>query len=348
LKPITIKNKVIGIGQPCFVIAEAGVNHNGSLQLAKRLVDVAVDAHADAVKFQTFHAEGVVTGSTGIADYARNNIGKNMKQIDMLRTYELTYKDFQTLKEYCDEKRIIFLSSPHSFDAIDFLQDLVPAYKFGSGDLTNIPALQHAAVKNKPLLLGTGMATLTEVKQAVHAITAMGNPQLVLLHCTTSYPCSYEEVNLRAMMTMQQELDTLVGYSDHTLGILVPPLAVSLGATVIEKHFTLDKTMQGPDHTASLEPKELAEMIKQIRDVETILGSAEKKPTNSEKKNRENVRKSLVAAKNIQKGERICKEMLVIKRPGTGVSPSDFDAIIGKKTKRDISVDEVLQWDMVE
>jgi N-acetylneuraminate synthase len=339
---------MVGIGHPCFIIAEAGVNHNGELELAQKLVDVAVSAHADAVKFQTFHAEGVVTSRTGIADYARDNIGKNMKQIDMLRTYELTYDDFRALKDYCDKKNIIFLSSPHSFDAIDFLQDLVPAYKFGSGDLTNIPALQYAASKKKPLLLGTGMATLAEAQRAKYAITSMGNSQIVLLHCTTSYPCSFEDVNLRAMATMQQELDCLVGYSDHTSGIIVPPLAVALGAAVLEKHFTLDKTLQGPDHKASLEPTELAEMIRQIRDVEKILGSAEKKPTDSEKKAMENVRKSIVAAENIRKGERIGKEMLFIKRPGTGISPSDFDKIIGKRTKRDISVDEVLQWDMVE
>jgi N-acetylneuraminate synthase len=339
---------MIGIGHPCFIIAEAGVNHNGELKLAKKLVDVAVAAHADAVKFQTFIAEGVVTSGTEIADYARDNIGKNMKQIDMLKKYELTYNDFTVLKEYCNKKNIIFLSSPHSFDAIDFLEHLVPAYKFGSGDLTNTPTLQYAANKNKPLLLGTGMATLEEVKQAIHAIISMGNTQIIILHCTTGYPCSYEDVNLRAMTTMQKELDCLVGYSDHTLGILVPPLAVALGATVLEKHFTLDATLPGPDHKASLEPEELAEMVRRIRDVEKILGSSEKKPTDSEKTIRENVRKSIVAGKNIRKGELIQKEMLMIKRPGIGISPADIEKIIGKKTKRDISIDEILRWDMVE
>lgn len=348
MKSIQIKDKKIGIGHPCFIIAEAGVNHNGELKLAKKLVDVAVTAHADAVKFQTFIAEGVVTSGTEIADYARNNIGKNMKQIDMLKKYELTYDDFTVLKEYCDKKNIIFLSSPHSFDAIDFLDHLVPAYKFGSGDITNTPTLQYAAKKNKPLLLGTGMATLEEVKQAIHAITSTGNTQSIILHCTTSYPCSYEDVNLRAMTTMQKELDCLVGYSDHTLGILVPPLAVALGAVVLEKHFTLDATLSGPDHKASLEPEELAEMVRRIRDVEKILGSSEKKPTDSEKTIRENVRKSIVAGKNIRKGELIQKEMLMIKRPGIGISPADIEKIIGKKTKRDISIDEILRWDLVE
>lgn len=348
MKPIQIKDKIIGTGFPCFIIAEAGVNHNGELDLAKNLVDVAVAARADAVKFQTFIAEGVVTSSSEIADYARHNIGKNMKQIDMLKKCEMNYEDFKFLKEYCDKKNIIFLSSPHSFDAIDFLQDLVPAYKFGSGDLTNIPALQHAAKKNKPLLLGTGMATLEEVKHVIHTIRSIGNNQIVALHCTTNYPCSYEDVNLRAMMTIQRELDCLVGYSDHTLGLFVPAIAVALGAAIIEKHFTLDKKLSGPDHKASLEPEELIEMIKQIRDVEKILGSSEKKPTDSEKKIIKSVRKSIVAGKNIRKDEIIKKEMLMIKRPGIGISPADLEKIIGKKTKKNITIDEIIRWDMVE
>ncbi len=343
-----IKNKTIGSGHPCFIIAEAGINHNGKLDLAKKLVDVAVAANADAVKFQTFIAEGVVTRNAEIADYARNNIGKNIKQIDMLKGSQLSFDDFRGLKKYCDEKNIIFLSSPHSFDAIDFLEDLVPAYKFGSGDLTNIPALHYAAKKNKPLILGTGMATLEEVKRALHAVNASGNTQIIVLHCTTNYPCSYKDVNLRAMITMQQELDCLVGYSDHTLGLSVPSVAVALGAVILEKHFTLDKKLSGPDHKASLDPKELAEMVDCIRNVETILGSSEKRPTVSEEKIMKNVRKSIVAAKNMKKGEVIQKDMLIIKRPGTGISPGDIEKIIGKKTTRDISIDEVFYWDMVE
>jgi N,N'-diacetyllegionaminate synthase len=348
VRPIVIKNKTIGTGYPCFIIAEAGVNHNGKLSMAKKLVDAAVAANADAVKFQTFIAEGLVTHNAKIADYARSNIGKDIKQIDMLKESQLSYDDFIVLKQYCDKKNIIFLSSPHSFDAIDFLQDLVPAYKFGSGDLTNIPALQYAAKKNKPLILGTGMATLEEVQQAIHAIRTSGNTQIIVLHCTTNYPCSYHDVNLRAMIMMQQELDCLVGYSDHTLGFLVPPVAVALGAVILEKHFTLDKKLLGPDHKASLDPKELAEMVVRIRDIETILGSSEKKPTASEEKIMKNVRKSIVAMKNIKKGEVIQKNMLIIKRPGTGIPPRDIEKIIGKKTTRDISIDEVLHWDMVE
>lgn len=348
MKSITIKNRIIGVGHPCFVIAEAGVNHNGELDLAKKLVDASVAARADAVKFQTFIPQGVVIQNTGIAEYARNNIGKNLKQIDMLQKYALSYDQFTDLKEYCDRKNIIFLSSPHSFDAIDFLDPLVPAYKFGSGDLTNIPALQHAAKKNKPMILGTGIATLEEVKHAYHAVSSMGNTQIILLHCTTNYPCSYEEVNLRAMNTMQHELDCLVGYSDHTQGYLVSAVALALGASVIEKHITLDRNLPGPDHKASLEPHELTDMIRQIRNVEKILGSSEKRPTESEKAIRDTVRKSIIAARNIKKGEVITRGLLEIKRPGIGISPAEIEKIIGKKTKKDITADEILHWDMVE
>lgn len=348
MKSITIKKRKIGFGHPCFVIAEAGVNHNGELDLAKKLVDASITAHADAVKFQTFTPEGVALMNTGIAEYARNNIGKNMKQIEMLKKYALSYDHFIDLKEYCDRKDIIFLSSPHSFDAIDFLDPLVPAYKFGSGDLTNIPALQHAAKKNKPMILGTGMATLEEVKQAYRAVSSMENTQIILLHCTTNYPCSYDEVNLRAMNTMQHELDCLVGYSDHTQGYLVSAVALALGASVIEKHITLDKNLPGPDHKASLEPHELTDMISQIRNVENILGSSEKRPTESEKAIRDTVRKSIITARNIKKGEVIKRDMLSIKRPGIGISPVEIERIIGKKTKKDITADEILHWYMVE
>jgi N,N'-diacetyllegionaminate synthase len=348
LKPITIKNRIVGIGHPCFVIAEAGVNHNGEFDLAKKLVDASVAAHADAVKFQTYIPEGVVVENADIAEYAKNNLGKNVKQIDMLKKCALSYNEFTALKAYCDSKDIIFLSSPHSFDAIDFLDDLIPAYKFGSGDLTNIPALQYAAKKKKPMILGTGMATLEEVRHAYRAVTSMGNTQIILLHCTTNYPCSFENVNLRAMNTMQQELNCLVGYSDHTLGYLIPTIAVALGASVIEKHITLDKNLPGPDHKASLEPRELTEMIRQIRTVEMILGSSEKKPAESETAIRDIVRKSVITARNIRKGEIITRDMLVIKRPGIGISPAEIEKIIGKKTRKDISADEILRWDMVE
>jgi N,N'-diacetyllegionaminate synthase len=334
--------------QPCFIIAEAGVNHNGQLNRAKKLVDAAVAAKVDAVKFQTFKSEGVVTNDVTIAAYAKKNIGKNLKQIEMIKRYELSYDEFKKLKKYCDQKKILFLSTPHSFDAIDFLEDLVPVYKFGSGDLTNIPALLYAARKHKPIILGTGMATLQEVRTAIKSIHTTGNHDIVALHCTTNYPCDVAEVNLRAMLTMQNTLNCLVGYSDHTIGITVPLMAATLGAVIIEKHFTLDKTLSGPDHKASLEPQELTEMVTAIRNVETILGSYAKKPTSSEKKIMKLVRKSIVANQDIKKGAVLRKNMLAIKRPGVGLSPTQLEQILGKKTKKPLIKDELIRLNMVE
>jgi sialic acid synthase SpsE len=258
----------------------------------------------------------------------------------MIKRYELTYDEFKQLKKYCDQKKILFLSTPHSFDAIDFLEDLVPAYKFGSGDLTNTPALQYAAQKHKPIILGTGMATLSEVRAAIRTIHATGNHHIIALHCTTNYPCPLAEVNLRAMLTMQNTLDCLVGYSDHTLGMTVPITAATLGAVVIEKHFTFDKTLSGPDHKASLEPKELKQMV--------TAGSYAKKPTPSEKEIMKLVRKSIVANQNIKKGAIISKNMLAIKRPGIGLSPTQIEQILGKKTKKSITKDELIRLNMVE
>jgi N-acetylneuraminate synthase/N,N'-diacetyllegionaminate synthase len=347
-KTLQLLTKRIGEEQPCFIIAEAGVNHNGKLSIAKKLVDVAVSAGADAVKFQTAKAEDVVIGSVQIADYAKKNIGKNITQLAMIKKFELPYEDFIILKDYCTKKGIIFLSTPHSIDAIDFLDDLVPAFKIGSGDITNIPALKHAAKKGKPILLGTGMSTLQEVKDAISAIKTQNNNQIIALHCTTNYPCPLEEVNLRAMIKMQKQLDCLVGYSDHTLGILVPIMAVSLGAVVIEKHFTLNRNSYGPDHKASLTPDELKTMIREIRSVETALGSSDKKPTSSEKKIMQLVRKSIVAKKDIKKGATLTKDILSIKRPGNGLPPNQFEKIIGKKTKKAMKKDEIFQVDMVK
>ncbi len=345
---IKIADKRIGMKHSCFIIAEAGVNHNGKIDLAKKLVDAAVKAGADAVKFQTFKAEGIVTKNVDIAPYAKKNLGKNLKQYDMIKKLELTYDEFKKLKKYCDKKNIIFLSTPHSLDAIDFLEDLISAYKFGSGDLTNIPALEYAARKNKPMILGTGMATLAEIRTSVHAIRKTGNKKIILLHCTTNYPCPLEEVNLRAMLTMQNTLNCLVGYSDHTLGINVPIMASTLGAVVIEKHLTLNKNLSGPDHKASLEPDEFKTMVTAIHNVETILGSYAKKPTVSEKNIMELVRKSIVAKKDIKKGVIVHGDLIDFKRPGNGLSPSCVKHIIGKKTKQSIKKDEKIQLNMVE
>lgn len=348
MKIIKIGDKVIGKGKPCFIIAEAGVNHNGDLKIAKKLVDVAIGAGADAVKFQTFKSENFVTKEAGLASYQEKNIGKKESQQEMLKKLELSYENFEILKNYCDKKGIIFLSTPHSYDAVDFLDNLVPAFKFGSGELTNIPGLRYAAKKGKPMILGTGMSILEEVKRAVNEIKNTGNKQIIILHCTTNYPTPISEVNLNVLKTMKKELDCIIGYSDHTLGILTSIVAVSMGAKVIEKHFTLDKKLPGPDHKASLDPSELKDLVDEIRKVEQIFGSNEKKPTESEKEIMNLVRKSLVAHVKIPKDSIIKEDMIVIKRPGIGIQPYDIKKVIGKKAKRDINKDEIFQPNMIE
>ena len=346
--------KVIGENEPCFIIAEAGVNHNGSLETAKRLVDVAKWAGADAVKFQTFKSEDLVTRQAPQADYQEMNSGKTQSQFDMLKALGLTGTDFKEIKNYCDEKEIIFLSTPHTEEAVDFLYDLVLAYKIGSGDLTNLPFLKKIAQKQKPIILGTGMGTLDEVKEAVETIKSQGNNQIIPLHCTTNYPCPPEEVNLRAMQTMQKELDCLIGYSDHTQSFEVPQMARNLGAVVIEKHFTLSRDMEGPDHKASFEPPELKRMIELIRRdtqiplSELILGSYEKKPTSNELKVIPIVRKSLVAEKYIPKDKIIEREDLIIKRPGTGILPKKINEVVGKRAKQDIGKDSLIKLEDLE
>jgi N,N'-diacetyllegionaminate synthase len=347
MRRIQIGKKTIGDSSPCFIIAEAGVNHNGQLKLAKKLVDAAVHAGADAVKFQIFKPEAVVTTHADLAEYAKKNIGTNISQLDLLKQVSLSYNDFKVLKEYCDKKHILFLATPHSFDAIDFLDDLVPVFKFGSGDLTNTPALQHAAKKHKPMILGTGMATMKEVKEAIRSIASIGNEHIIALHCTTNYPCPFEEVNLRAMQTMKKELPCLVGYSDHTLGVTVPVMSVALGAVVLEKHLTLDKNLPGPDHKASLESYEFKQMVTEIRNAEKAMGRPTKEPTASERKIINKVRKSIVANQDIKKGVRITEPLIAFKRPGTGIPPVQFKKIMGKKATRDIKKDELIKKDMV-
>jgi len=360
---IKIKNKLISKGSPCFIIAEAGVNHNGDINLAKKLIDKAKETGADAVKFQTFKAENLVAKKARMADYQEKNIGKKKTQFEMLKNLELDYKDFIELKKYCDKKKIIFLSTPHSEDAIDFLEPLVQAYKIGSGDLTNLFFLEKIAKKKKPIILSTGMANLEEVREAVETILPI-NKELILLHCTTNYPTSLNEVNLKAIQTMKKEFNLFVGYSDHTTGINVSLVAVAFGACLIEKHFTLDKNFPGPDQKASLEPKELKEMIEGIRDIEKrrnkgenpekiieelclpgVMGDGIKKPNQSELEVAKVIRKSIVAAKDIKKGTKMRKDMLVIKRPGTGIGPKFINKVIGKESKKDIKKDELIQFE---
>jgi N-acetylneuraminate synthase len=348
MKTIKIADRLVGKKQPTFIIAEAGVNHNGKLSLAKKLVDIAVLAGVDAVKFQTFKSEEVTTKNAKIPKYQEKNLGKSETQLEMIKKFELPYEKFIEIKKYCDNQGLIFLSTPHSDDAIDFLDPLIPAYKIGSGDLTNLPFLEKTAKKNKPIILGTGMSTLKEVKIAINTIKIRGNNQIIALHCTTNYPCPLDEVNLNAMITMQEKLDCLIGYSDHTLGIMIPIMATTLGAVVIEKHFTLDRNLPGPDHKISLEPNDLKKMVIEIRNVQNALGTNEKKPTKSEKEIMKLVRKSIVAHENIKKGFIIKKRMLTFKRPGTGIPPSKINQIIGKKASRQILKDEIFQLNMVE
>jgi N-acetylneuraminate synthase len=349
---IKIENKIVGDGHQCFIIAEAGVNHNGSLELAKKLVDVAVEAGADAVKFQTFKSEHLVTSYAKLAEYQRKNLGKEQSQLEMLKKLELNINEFKILKEYCDGREIIFLSTPHTYDAVLLLNDLVPAFKIGSGDLNNLPLLEHVAKIGKPILIGTGMSTLSEVKESLDIIKKKANNQVIMLHCTTSYPCPIEDVNLSAMVTMKKELGCLVGYSDHTLGIEVSAMAVYLGAVAIEKHFTLDNNMVGPDHKASLEPSELKQMVALIRNnsakpSKEVMGDNEKKPTQKEIEIRKIARKSVVAAREIRKGKIICDADLIIKRPGTGLEPKMASLFIGRIAKMDIKKDALMELVMV-
>ena len=344
---IEFDGREIGKDQPVFIIAEAGVNHNGDIELAKQLIDKALEAGADAVKFQTFKAEDLVTKETEMADYQKKNIKQEKSQYEMIKEVELDYEDFDDLKNYCDEKGIMFLSTPHTLEAADILESLVPIYKIGSGDLTNLPFLENIAKKGKPMILSTGMGTLGEVEEAVDCIRKAGNDELILLHCVTDYPVSIEVVNLRAMLTLRETFKTIVGYSDHTVGITAPIAAVSMGADVIEKHFTLDKGMKGPDHKASLEPEEFKEMVDRIRELEKGLGDGIKKPTENEEKIKQVARKSIVANENILKGSTLKEDDLYIKRPGTGIKPKHLEKLIGKKANRDIRKDELITWDMI-
>mgnify|MGYP001399104082 CR=1 FL=1 len=328
-----------------FIIAEAGVNHNGNIDLAYQLIEIAKKTGADCVKFQTFKAEHAVSTVAKMADYQKRNIGKEESQFEMIKKLELKFSDFGKLKEYCDRLGIIFLSTPFDFESVDFLENLVPYYKIPSGEITNIPYLKHVARKNKPLIMSTGMANLGEVETAIDTVKKESpDIEIHLLHCTTNYPTPFEEVNLKAMITLKDAFKLPVGYSDHTLGIEIPISAVALGARIIEKHFTLDRNLPGPDHKASVEPEELKEMVKCIRNVECALGDGIKKPNESERRIMGVARKSIVAKRLISQGEAISHENVTVKRPGNGLPPSTLELLIGKKVRRTIEKDELLGW----
>ena len=332
-----MKEKVI-------IIAEAGVNHNGDINLAKKLVDVAAEAGVDYVKFQTFKAENLVSKSAEKADYQFENTGNQDTQYEMLKALELSDIDHYTLIEYCKTKNVNFLSTAFDFESIEFLRDKLDFYKIPSGEITNYPYLVNVAKLKLPIILSTGMAAMKEVKEAYDVLIKFGvnKSNITILHCNTEYPTPMEDVNLKAMQTIGQVFGVQIGYSDHTLGIEVPIAAVALGATVIEKHFTLDRELPGPDHKASLEPNELKAMVKGIRNIELALGNGVKEPSSSERKNIKVVRKSIIATRVIYKGEMFSEENLTTKRPGTGMNPMNWKVIMVTQAEKEYKKGEIL------
>lgn len=327
-----------------LIIAEAGVNHNGSLQIAKEMVNCAVEAGVDVIKFQTFISSNLASRKALKAEYQKNTTGNDESQLAMLRKLELCYEEFEELSTYCNEKRIEFLSTAFDFESIEFLRTLgMKRWKIPSGEITNLPYLIKVGNTSQPVILSTGMASLAEVKCAVEILKKNGCKSLTLLHCTTEYPTPYGDVNLLAMHTLSTEFDLPVGYSDHTAGIEISTAAVAMGAVVIEKHFTLDRNMEGPDHKASLEPHELKAMVDAIRNVETALGNGIKVPAASEMKNIPIARKSIIAKRPISKGEIFTEENLTVKRPGSGVSPMRWFEVVGTASKRDYEEDDLIE-----
>lgn len=328
-----------------FVIAEAGVNHNGSIELAKQLIDVASEAGADAVKFQTFKAENLVSKHATKAAYQRETTDNEESQFDMIKRLELDVDRHKELMDYCNQKKIMFLSTPFDHDSIELLEKMgLEVFKIPSGEITNLPYLRHIGRLDKKVILSTGMADIGEIEDALDVLIEAGTKKknITVLHANTMYPTPMEDVNLKAMQTIACTFGVEIGYSDHTLGIEVPIAAVAMGAQVIEKHFTLDKTMEGPDHRASLEPDELKAMVKAIRNIEKALGSGIKKTSLSEKPNMEVARKSIVAAREIKKGEVLSEDNLAVKRPGNGLSPMRWDEIVGTNASRDYRQDELI------
>ena len=329
-----------------LVIAEAGVNHNGDLNLARKLIDAAADSGADLVKFQTFKADRLATESAKKAGYQIKTTNNSESQLKMLKQLELSLQDHESLIEYCKERGIEFFSTGFDQESLNMLMDLGQGLiKVPSGEITNLPFLRHVASFNKPVILSTGMANLDEVADSLSILEENGLPrkEICVLHCNTEYPTPIQDVNLRAMLTIQKNFKVDVGYSDHTLGIEIPIAAVSLGAKVIEKHLTIDRDLDGPDHRASLEPSEFKEMVQSIRNIESAMGDGIKKASNSEIKNLPIVRKSIVASRSIKCGEIFNPKNLTVKRPGTGVSPMLWDEVIGQPAKKDFKTDQLIE-----
>jgi N,N'-diacetyllegionaminate synthase len=345
LKKIKIGKYTVGEGQPVFIIAEAGVNHNGKLALDKKLVDAAKSAGADAVKFQTFDAKELVTSSAGMAAYQKRNTGKSEEQLKMLERLELSADDFKVLADYCKKKGIIFLSTPHSgFGSVDILRMLnVDAYKFGSADINNFPVLEYAARLKKPIIISSGMASEADMGAAVAAIRKAGNNDIVIFQCTTDYPSKPADANLRVIPEFAKKFNVVAGYSDHTTGTQASIVAVALGAHVLEKHLTLSNEMEGPDHKASENPANFKIYVKAVRDAEAMLGSGKKVISESAKQYIPLVFKSLVVRGVVKKGELFTKANLTIKRPGTGLAPKFYVQVLGTKATRDLVHDELIK-----
>jgi N,N'-diacetyllegionaminate synthase len=343
---VVVGERRIGPGAPVFIAAEAGVNHNGDPALARRLVDAAAECGADAVKFQTFRVDALVSRSAPKAGYQVETTGAGESQRDMLAGLELSLEVLAELKDRATKHGLIFFSAPFDEESADVLDALAVAlFKVPSGEITNLPLLRHVAAKGRPIILSTGMADLEEVGQAVAAIRAAGDPPLAVLHCLSAYPAPVGEVNLRAMDSLASRFRCPVGFSDHTLGIEIAVAAAARGAAIIEKHLTLDKTLPGPDHRASLDPAEFGAMVRAIRAVESALGDGVKRPMPSEADTRRVARKSLVAARALKAGERIAAGDLASKRPGTGISPAELPRVLGLPLARDIAADEVIPWE---
>ena len=327
-----------------LIIAEAGVNHNGRLDLALKMVDEAKRAGADIVKFQTAIPERVISRYADKAEYQKETTGNEESQLEMCRRIHLKLSDYDIIKEYCEEVGIEFLSTPFDLESIDYLEKLgMKLWKIPSGEITNLPYLIKIAKTGKPVIMSTGMAELKEVEEAVNVLKEGGAGEITLLHCTTEYPAPFDSINLKAMNTLREKFGTKVGYSDHTTGIEVVVAAVSLGATVIEKHFTLNRNLEGPDHKASLEPEELEVMVNKIRIIEKALGDGVKRAAEAEKKNIAIARKSIVAAKDIKKGEILSENNITTKRPGNGISPMQWFEVLGTEAIRDFGEDELIE-----
>lgn len=349
IKKVKIGNRLIGGNEPCFIIAEIGSNHDCKLKQAKKLIDIAKDAGADAVKFQIFTAEKIYSSKTPVMTYLKKGklIKKGETVQDLIRKLETPRIWIKEISKYCKKRKIVFLSTPFDLEAVDELENYVPAYKIASFEITHLPLLEYVSKKKKPIILSTGMADLSDIELALNVINKQGNSNVILLHCAIGYPSKYEDLNLKAMQSMQQAFQLPVGFSDHTAGMTSAVAAVALGACIIEKHFTISRKLLGPDHPFALEPDELKEMVQGIRNTEKAFGSPIKKHTKSEEELYQLARRSLVASESISKGAKITREMLDVKRPGYGIHPKMIDEVVGRTAKIDIEKDDILTWKMI-